>query len=151
MASRAGRHPSCQAELRFAMSERYYRRQFLLCTSVGCTCLTLWLVVYQMEDALAVRGLIPERSTNALILLYMAISMLFSASLMHSRMLLAQRSNEAPQPDTQPVRAGRLVTATVLLTLLVVVVLESSTVGTEAFWQRPASTAGQPTLFVLPV
>ncbi len=131
------------------MNEHYYRRQFLIGASSGCTCLILSFCVYLTEGALAARGSTHERSFNSFVLLLLAISWLFAASLMYSRMLHAQRSEAAPEPQSPPVRAGRLVTGTVLLTLVIVLMIEGSAVETEASW--PVLVSSQPTLFGLPV
>ena len=99
------------------MSEKNDRRTFLIGRAAGYTCLALSLLAYSVEGGLAARGWIPERTVNAFAFLLTAILSLFPASLAYSRMLLVRRSEYTTERQAEPMKAGRLVTWTVLLTL----------------------------------
>lgn len=118
------------------MNEMTDRRQFLMGTAAGYTCIAVSLLAYLVEGGLAARGWIPGRSANAFGFLILAVLSLFSASLAYSRLLLARRSDNPQEQTAEPLRAGRLVTWTVLLALPLAVVIEVSTVGTDAFWHH---------------
>jgi hypothetical protein len=123
-----------------AMTEQRHRRQYLIGASAGYTCLVISLLVYSLEGGLAARGWIPERTINAFVWLYMAVLCLFPASLSYSRMLFARsKSAESTEPQADPLKARRLVTWTVLLTIALALVIEVSVVGTEAFWHNAAA------------
>jgi hypothetical protein len=123
------------------MSEKNERRAFLIGTAVGYTCLALSLLAYLVEGGLVARGWIPERSVNAFGFLSTALLSFFPASLAYSRMLFVRRSDNTPEQEAEPRRVGRLVTRTVLLTLAVALIIEISTVGTDAFWHYVSHTA----------
>src|SRR5262245_26372977 len=106
------------------MNEKYQRTQYLICTAAGFTCLVLWLLAYQTVGALAARGWIRERTTDPSILLYVAIVMLFLGSRAYSKMLFARLAPDTAQQPTEPVRAGRVVILTALLTTAVALIFE---------------------------
>jgi hypothetical protein len=55
-------------------------------------------------------------------------------------MLFARsKSAESTEPQADPLKARRLVTWTVLLTIALALVIEVSVVGTEAFWHNAAA------------
>jgi hypothetical protein len=136
------------------MNEKYHRTQYLISTAVGFTCLGLWLLMSQMEGAFAAHGWIRERTTGPVFLLYTTVLMLFLGSRAYSNMLFARLSPDAPRQPTEPVRAGRVVTWTVLLTLAVASALEFQSLSVEGDWRLPdlmPADSGQPTLFGLPI
>jgi hypothetical protein len=136
------------------MNEKYHRTQYLIGTAAGATCLGLSLLMYQTEGALVAHGWIRERTTGAFLLLFMAVLWLFVGSVHHSKMLFARLSREAPGQRTEPVRVGRVVTLTVLLTLVVASAVELQGLWMEGGWGLPEIVvlgSGQPTLFGLPI
>jgi hypothetical protein len=117
-------------------SEQYYRTQYLIGATAGCTGLVLSLLVFATEGALVADAWIRERTVNPLLFLVLAVLFLFQASLAHSNMLFARRTQDTPEQWTGPVRAGRLVTLTLLLTLLVAFAIELHTVLLESGWRQ---------------
>src|SRR5262249_18530016 len=139
---------------RFPMNENYHRTQYLIGTAAGATCLGLSLLMYQTEGALVAHGWIRERTTGAFLLLFMAVLWLFVGSIHHSKMLFARLSREAPEQRTEPVRTGRVVTWTVLLTLAVACAIELSSLLLEGELGIPDITVSgtePPSLFGLPI
>ena len=136
------------------MNEKYHRTQYLIGTSAGCTCLLLSLLVYGTEGALVVDGWIRDRTMNALLCLVMAVLWLFLGSRYYSNMLFARLSPDAPEQRRDPVPASRVVTLTVLLTLVMASAFELQSLWMEGRWGLPdIMPAGreQPTLFGLPI
>jgi hypothetical protein len=115
------------------MNEKYYRTQYLIGAAAGSTCLGLSLLVYQTEGALVAHGWIRERTMSAFFLLFMAVLWLFVGSIHHAKMLFARLSPDGrEQPTEQPVRAGRVVTLTVLGTLALASIYEFCSVIMDA-------------------
>jgi hypothetical protein len=136
------------------MNEKDQRTQYLICTAAGFTCLVLWLLAYQTVGALAAHGWVRERTTDPTFLLYMAVVMLFLGARAYSNMLFARLSPGTAQQPTEPVRAGRVITLTVLLTLAVASAFELQSLSMEAGWDLPdimPSVSEPPTLFGLPI
>jgi hypothetical protein len=136
------------------MNEKDHRTQYLIGTAAGSTCLGLSLLVYQAEGAMVAQGWIRERTTGAFLLLFMAVLWLFLGSIHHSKMLFARLSSEAPEQRSEPVRTGRVVTLTVLLTLVVASALELQSLWMEGGWlfaDITVSGSEQPTLFGPPI
>src|SRR5262245_9733068 len=139
---------------RFPMNENNHRTQYLISVAAGSICLGLSLLVYQMEGAFAAHGWIRERTTGAFLLLFTAVLMLFLGSHAYSNMLFARLSPSAPQQRTEPVRTGRVVTWTVLLTLAVACAIELSSLLLEGELGIPDITVSgtePPSLFGLPI
>jgi MFS family permease len=136
------------------MNAKYHRIQYLIGMAAGATCLALSLLAYQTEGAFLRHGWIHEGTTGAFLLLFMAVLMLFLGSIHHSKMLFARLSPGAPEQQIEPVRAGRVVTWTVLLTLVVASVSELHSLCLEGGWGLPdimPSGSEPPTLFGLPI
>src|SRR5215475_4864828 len=104
---------------RFPVNENNHRTQYLISVTAGSICLGLSLLVYQMEGAFVAHSWIRERTTGAFLLLFTAVLMLFLGSRAYTNMLFARLSPGAAQQPTEPVRAGRVITLTVLVTLAV--------------------------------
>ena len=119
------------------MNERYARIQYLIGVSAGFTCLGLSLLVYQAEGACVAHDWIRQRTSGAFLLLFFAVMWLFIASRYYTNMLFARLApttadsssagkQGAPEQPTEPVRAGRVVTLAVLVTLVVAAAIELS-------------------------
>jgi hypothetical protein len=135
------------------MNANHHRIQFLIGTAAGATCLALSLLAYQMEGALLRQGWITGRPLGAFLLLFMAVLWLFLGSIHHAKMLFARPSPGAAEQQIEPVPAGRVVTWTVLVTLVVASVCEVHSLCLEEDWVPDMMFPGgePPTLFGLPI
>jgi hypothetical protein len=126
-------HPLTPCPLFVGNSTREDHRQYLIGTAVGYTCLAFSLVVYLLEGGFVKSGWIAERTPNAFAGIYLAMLSFFPASLAYARMLAGRSEADVEKPP-EPVNSRWLVTTTVLVTLAIGLVVEVSTVGSEAFW-----------------